>query len=126
MIIRIFVFLIGILLSTISPAQINGSGSTLSRLLYEEMFRHYELLTEIKVNYKPVGSGNGTHEFLEQSIDFAATDMSLTDVQQAQATINESSDVSNTILHIPIAITAVALAYNFEPFSRSTRTYLKW
>ncbi len=116
MIIRIFVFLIGILLLTTSSAQISGSGSTLSRLLYEEMLRHYELLTEIKVNYKAIGSGKGVQELLGQNTDFAATDMPLTDIQQTQATINGLSEIPNTILHIPIAITAVTLAYNFAPF----------
>ena len=114
--IRVIIFLLGFLFSTISLSQINGSGSTLVRLLYEEMFRHYELLTEVKVNYIAIGSGEGVQEFLEQSLDFAATDMFLTNIQQAQVAITEPSGVPNTVLHIPIAITAVVLAYNFEPF----------
>ncbi len=97
-------------------AQINGSGATLSRLLYEEMFRLYELHNQIIVNYKAIGSGRGIQELLAQKTDFAASDIPLTNIQLAQANISEASKAPNLILHIPIAIAAVVPVYNFAPF----------
>ncbi len=116
MITKIFISLIGALVLTTSTAQINGSGATLPRLLYEEMFRHYELLTEIPIDYRAIGSGKGIQEFLAQKVDFVASDLPLTNVQLVQATASEASKAPNVILHIPIAISAVVPAYNFAPF----------
>ena len=116
MIIKSFIFLVGLLPLAICSAQINGSGATLPKLLYEEMFRHYELLTQTKVDYKAIGSGKGIQEFLAQKTDFATSNLPLTNIQLAQANISEASKAPNAILHIPIAVAAVVPVYNFLPF----------
>lgn len=80
-----------------------GAGATFPYPLYSKMFDVYYKEKGIKVNYSAIGSGGGIRQLKEKTIDFGGSDAYLTDEQ-----LKEIGDV----LHIPICLGAVVLAYN--------------
>ncbi len=83
-----------------------GSGATFPRPLYDEMFLRYSKETGIKVNYAGVGSSKGISELKDKVVEFGGTDAFMSDKDLAEST--------GTILHIPTAIGAVAIAFNID------------
>ena len=59
----------------------------------------------MKVNYQSVGSGAGIRQLAEMTVDFGGTDAPMTDDEMSKAK-------GGAILHIPVAMGAVVLAYN--------------
>ncbi|MGL4722780.1 MAG: phosphate ABC transporter substrate-binding protein PstS [Desulfovibrionaceae bacterium] len=117
MFIRIFCFFLccfSVLLSTssvfASTVVLNGAGATFPYPLYLKMLSEYQKEFGIKVNYQAIGSGGGIKNILSEIVDFAASDAPMTEKDEA---------LSHTpILHIPMVIGSVILAYNIgEPQS---------
>jgi phosphate transport system substrate-binding protein len=75
--------------------------------LYTKWFDEYYKLTEVKINYQPVGSGSGITQITQGTVDFGASDGIMTAEQQAKAEAAYSP-----ILHIPMTSGAVAIIYN--------------
>lgn len=110
--------IIGSFLSSNVQAQsIHGRGATFPSSLYQAMFNEYQSLTGAVIHYDAVGSGGGIRATLAQEVDFGASDRFLTDEQLASATPTVSGE-ANPILHFPMAIAAIAVIYNFRPFSQ--------
>lgn len=55
-------------------------------------------------NFQPRGSGNGIRQLIQGNVDFAASDMPLTDQQMRSA--------PGRILHLPTTVGAVVFVYN--------------
>jgi phosphate transport system substrate-binding protein len=90
---------------------LTGAGSTFDNPLFSKMFQEYpKIKCGINVNYQPVGSGAGINNLLQHVVDFGATDAPMTDAQLQQS--------SGPILHIPITLGAVAIAYNLSGISQ--------
>ncbi|HVC33529.1 MAG TPA: phosphate ABC transporter substrate-binding protein PstS [Chloroflexota bacterium] len=84
---------------------LNGAGSTFDNPLFSKAFSEYGTLhPNVKVNYQSIGSGAGIQQLTKSTVDFGATDAPMSD-QQLQ-------DAGGSILHIPITLGAVAIAYN--------------
>jgi phosphate transport system substrate-binding protein len=95
-------------------AVINGAGATFPYPLYAKWFSEYHKANQnVRINYQSVGSGGGIRLLLGQKVDFAASDISMTDEQLKQA--------PNKILHIPTAIGAIVLAYKLPDLSGELR-----
>ena len=77
------------------------------------MFDEYNSQFGVQVNYQSIGSGGGQRQLLEKTVNFAASDAALTDEQLQDYEAQNGSPV----LHIPMALGAVVLAYNFEPMA---------
>ncbi len=85
---------------------LNGAGSTFDLPLFTKMFAEYPKVNpNINVNYQGVGSGAGIQQLSDMTIDFGASDAPMKDEQMAAAK-------GGKILHIPITLGAVAIAYN--------------
>ncbi len=84
---------------------LNGAGSTFDYPLFSKAFSEYSKLhPEVRVNYQSVGSGAGIQQLTKGTVDFGATDAPMTD-QQIQ-------DAGGDIIHVPVTLGAVAVAYN--------------
>ena len=74
---------------------LQGSGSTFDNPLFTKMFAAYvQVPCGIDVSYRANGSGAGVNDLLDQNVDFAATDIPVTNANLARST--------TPILHIPV------------------------
>lgn len=95
------------LLSGVSLAEkitLLGAGATFPYPLYAKWFHVYHQKTGIKVNYQAIGSGGGIRQILARTVDFGASDAPMNEEELAKA--------PGKILHLPMAIGAVVIAYN--------------
>jgi phosphate transport system substrate-binding protein len=94
---------------------LNGAGATFPAPLYQKWFDEYSKLTQVQVNYQPIGSGGGIKGVQDQTVDFGATDAPMTDEQLKAARGGE-------IFHIPTALGAIVPTYNIP----NVKTKLKF
>jgi phosphate transport system substrate-binding protein len=89
-----------------STTTLTGAGATFPFPLYSKMFAEYAKVgCKVQINYQSVGSGQGKTQFLNQTIDFGASDGYMTDEEIGKSQNGE-------ILHIPMTIGSEAIAYN--------------
>ncbi len=81
-----------------------GAGATFPYPLYSKWFHVYYQKTGVKVNYQSIGSGGGIRQILARTVDFGATDAPMSEEELAKA--------PGKILHLPMALGAVVVAYN--------------
>ena len=105
---HVLVLLVAGLLSMALAASsaINGAGSTFAAPLYTKLFEEYAKAGKGQASYESVGSGAGITRILERSVDFGASDSFVTDERLREAPAR--------LLHIPVALGAVAVIYNLE------------
>lgn len=85
--------------------RLNGAGATFPGLLYSRWFAEYRTLhPEIEIDYQPVGSGTGVKQFIDNTVDFAASDIAMTDA--------EVSQVKRGVVFVPATAGSVVLTYN--------------
>ncbi|TVQ92876.1 MAG: phosphate ABC transporter substrate-binding protein PstS [Chromatiaceae bacterium] len=85
--------------------QLVGAGATFPEPLYQDWFRRYNAQqTETRVIYEGGGSGEGVRRFIEETVDFGASDAAMSDAQIAQ--------VERGVRLIPATAGMVVLAYN--------------
>lgn len=84
---------------------IDGAGATLPFPLYAKWsseFAHVD--PSVRVNYQPLGSGAGIRQMSDGVVDFGATDEPMTDEQLSRS--------PSTLVHVPMTVGAVVIAYN--------------
>jgi phosphate transport system substrate-binding protein len=86
--------------------ELSGAGATFPYPLYSKMFDTYANATGVRVNYNSIGSGGGIKALTDKTVDFGASDASLTDQEEAA--------MGAPVLHIPTCIGAVVLSYNLD------------
>ena len=91
--------------SVTSDVKLTGAGSSFAYPLYARWAADYRAKTGTLVNYQSKGSGAGIRQLQEMTIDFGGTDAPMTPDEMAKAK-------GGPILHIPVAMGAVVLAYN--------------
>lgn len=92
---------------TTSAALINGAGSTFVNPLFAKMFSEYEKTNKgIQVNYQSVGSGAGIKQLIAKTVDFGASD--------APMKADEIHQAGGNVLHIPVTLGGVAIAFNLQ------------
>lgn len=84
---------------------VNGAGSTFVNPLFTKMFSEYKQ-NDVKVNYQSIGSGGGIKQLIAKTVDFGASDAPMKE--------DEIKDAGGNILHIPVTLGGVAIAYNLE------------
>jgi len=83
---------------------VNGAGATFPYPLYSKWFAEYnKLRPELKFNYQSIGSGGGIQQITAGTVDFGATDATMTDEEIARIP---------DVLHVPTVLGAVVIAYN--------------
>lgn len=87
-------------------AALTGAGATFPAPLYQAWFADYnKLAKDVKVNYQAVGSGAGIQQFTQQTVDFGATDLPMTEAELAKATDAQ---------HVPTVLGSVVVTYNLK------------
>ena len=99
------------------PVILKGAGATFPSPLYQLWIREYNSdkdRANIKISYDPVGSGAGIKNFLEQNVDFGATDAPLNPAEKQAFPPDRGNPIQ-----IPMAGGLVVLAYNLADFEGS-------
>ncbi|HEU5441027.1 MAG TPA: phosphate ABC transporter substrate-binding protein PstS [Ktedonobacterales bacterium] len=97
---------------------LTGAGSTFINPLMAKWTDAYVNATcGAQVTYQSVGSGAGITQFLQQTVDFGATDSPMTDAQVGQSP-------NGAVLHVPATIGGVAISYNVPEMAAGTHLQL--
>jgi len=92
---------------------LNGAGATFPYPLLSTMgFEYNKLQPNIKLNYQSIGSGGGVKQHTAMTVDFGASDATLTKTQ---------ADAAQNTLHIPITIGSVVFAYNLPGIQKGLK-----
>jgi phosphate transport system substrate-binding protein len=93
--------------------QLSGTGATLPYPLYAQWFNAYGEVAPVRINYRSEGSAKGLEALLAKQADFGATDVPVPDslLQRSQ----------QAIVHVPMAVVAVAVTYNVPGLNRPLR-----
>jgi phosphate transport system substrate-binding protein len=84
-----------------------GGGATLPAPLYQKWFRAYNRAhPNVLIDYQPLGSGAGISQFLDKRLDFAGTDVPLSDA--------EAGKVKGGVVQVPMTAGALVLIYNLK------------
>lgn len=87
------------------PVALRGAGATFPAPLYQKWIAVYTKANPtLAIEYQAVGSGEGVKRFLENSVDFGASDAALSDEQIAKAPRGATL--------VPATAGAIVLAYN--------------
>ena len=85
--------------------KLTGSGASFPFPLYGRWFKEYSKVNkQVQVDYQAKGSGAGIKDFVNKTVDFAASDAAMTDEEIA------SVDVGVQLL--PMTAGEIVLAYN--------------
>jgi phosphate transport system substrate-binding protein len=88
-----------------SAQNINGAGATFPNPIYSKWFSEYsQLHSNVKINYASIGSGGGIRQVTDGTVDFGASDVTMTDQQIAAAKVK--------VMAIPTVLGAVVPVYN--------------
>ena len=87
-----------------TSSKISGAGATFPAKIYTRWFSDLAKSGGPKVNYQAVGSGSGRKAFIDQSVDFGASD----DPMKAK----DISQVARGLVQIPMVGGTIAFGYN--------------
>lgn len=91
-----------------------GAGATFPAPLYKKWIEAYQKVhPELSINYAAVGSGEGVARFVSGSVDFAGSDIGISD--------SDAVKVANGVITVPATSGMVVLAYNLPGFSGDLR-----
>ena len=103
---------------------LNGAGASFPAPLYQRWFQDIaQVYPNLRVNYQSVGSGAGVRQFLQQTVDFGASDVALNDEE-----LQEAEGLGRGVLMLPMTAGAIVLAYNVpgvdQPINLPRDTYV--
>lgn len=93
---------------------LTGAGSTFINPIMSKWASDYARLTGVRVNYQSIGSGGGIRQLSELVVDFGATDSPMNAAEEAGAR-------GGRVLHLPIIIGSVVIAYNLPELDAPLR-----
>ncbi|MEO7522177.1 MAG: phosphate ABC transporter substrate-binding protein PstS, partial [Gemmatimonas sp.] len=99
--------------AAVTTVDLTGAGATFPYPLYVRWFNEFAARSDIRINYRSIGSRAGVDELIAGKVDFGATDVPMTDAELASATA--------PIIHVPTVLGAVALTYNLPSVKRPLR-----
>src|SRR3954451_14232969 len=85
---------------------LNGAGATFPQPVYQEWAARFQEKAGTTVNYQGIGSGGGVAQFTAGTVDFGASDASMTD-EEITAAKKKGDPV-----HVPTVLGAVTVSYN--------------
>ncbi|MDJ0677590.1 MAG: phosphate ABC transporter substrate-binding protein PstS [Calothrix sp. MO_167.B42] len=97
----------------VSAQLLRGAGASFGRTLYERYQVEYERETGKKFKYNAIGSGGGIRLFANQSIDFGATTLIPTPIEQNQ--------MKDGLLMVPTGGSAIAIVYNLKDVNTNVK-----
>ncbi len=88
-----------------TSSRITAAGATFPAKIYQRWFLDYAANDGDQVNYQAIGSGSGRKAFIDQTVDFAATD---DPIKQ-----EDIKKVKRGVVQIPMIGGTIAFAYNY-------------
>jgi phosphate transport system substrate-binding protein len=89
---------------------ISGAGATAPNPLYQRWFQEYNKTNpSVQISYDSVGSGAGIKRYLDQTVDFGATDSALKSDEKAKLAADRGKPVQ-----VPTTGLFVVFAYNLD------------
>src|SRR5580692_9651519 len=104
----IWAALLAAALTTVAPAAetINAAGATFPGPIYQKWFEEYRKAhPDVQINYQAIGSGGGIRQLTENTVDFGASDVPMTDEQLSKVT-------KFKVLHFPTVLGGIVPTYN--------------
>jgi phosphate transport system substrate-binding protein len=90
--------------------KLNGSGASFPAPLYNKWFKDYSKATDgVRIDYQSKGSGAGIQDFINETVDFAASDAAMKD--------SEIEQVKKGAILLPMTAGEVVLSYNLDGVS---------
>lgn len=87
--------------------QLVGAGASFPAPLYQRWFQEFsQARDQVQVDYQSVGSGAGVEQFTQQTVDFGASDVAMTD--------EEIAKIDRGVLLLPMTAGSIVLAYNLD------------
>jgi phosphate transport system substrate-binding protein len=87
-----------------AQSRLIGSGASFPAPIYAAWFKNFSKDANVVVDYQSKGSGAGIQDFINHTVDFAASDAAMTD--------EEIAKVKDGVVLIPITAGEIVLAYN--------------
>ena len=87
-----------------SVSSLNAAGASFPAKVYQSWFADLAGSGGLKVNYQAVGSGSGRKAFIDETVDFAASDDPIKEADRNQ--------VSRGVVQIPMVGGTIAFGYN--------------
>lgn len=95
-----------------SRVMLIGSGASFPALIYQSWFIALnQSVPALRVNYQSLGSGAGVEQFINETVDFGASDVAMTDAEMAQ--------VRRGTLLLPMTAGSIVLVYNLPQVDSS-------
>src|ERR1041384_2090922 len=97
-----------------SSVSLQGAGATFPNPLYQKWLSEYEKVkSNVRIDYRSIGSGGGIKQLKEQTVDFGASDAPMKD--------EDLKSAPGEILHVPTVLGAVVITYNLQGVSQPLR-----
>jgi phosphate transport system substrate-binding protein len=93
--------------SSKTQARLSGSGSTFIKPIMDKWTSEYTKTAGGDINYQGLGSGAGIKNMTDKAVDFGCTDAFMSEKQ-----LENAKKGGGEIIHVPLAMGAIALAYN--------------
>ena len=85
--------------------RLTGAGASFPVLLYQRWFQDYQQIDpQLQVDYQAVGSAAGIRQFMDETVDFGASDVAMTEA--------EIAEVERGVVLLPMTAGSVVVAYN--------------
>ena len=84
--------------------RLNGAGATFPAQIYQRWFADYAKAGHSRINYQAVGSGSGRKAFIDQTVNFGASDDPMKKADMAK--------VKRGVVQIPMVGGTIAFGYN--------------
>ncbi|TWU48440.1 phosphate ABC transporter substrate-binding protein PstS [Rubripirellula reticaptiva] len=106
---------------SVESIKLQGSGASFPAPLYGRWFKEYSgAVNGVRIDYQAKGSGGGIKDFIEHTVDFAASDAAMND--------EEIGQVDGGVVLLPMTAGSVVLAYNLpklkSPLKLSREAYV--
>ena len=93
--------------SAFADVKLNGSGASFPFPIYSKWFKDFSKKTKgVRVDYQAKGSGAGIQDFINNTVDFAASDAAMSESEMAK--------VEQGVVLLPMTAGEVVLAYNLK------------
>jgi len=90
-----------------APVKIVGDGASFPAPLYLRWFRdYYKQHPNVRIDYQSTSSAGGIRDLINGRVDFAGSDLRLSDEQQAQ--------IQGGVRQVPMTAGAIVLVYNLD------------
>jgi phosphate transport system substrate-binding protein len=93
-----------------AQTQLTGAGATFPYPIYSKWFDVYKKKAGVEINYQSIGSSGGIKQVTDGTVDFGASDATMSDEQLKTYKDKHGSD----LLHFPTVLGAVAVTYNIK------------